>query len=256
MQKISTIAINTFRESIRSKILYSLIIFAGVLVLISSLFGSVTIGEQDKVVKDFGLFCISIFTIAYAVISGASMVHKELSKKTIYNILSKAVRRWEFLLGKFLGMFLTLLVMLALMGSALLALSYLLESQNNLLLLQAYFYQALELLIICATVIFFSAIVVTPLLSGLFTFGVFLVGRSISYLLFFVESGEVSGLTAKILKLLNLVLPNLDKLNINDEVVHGYSMTPEHMLWSTVYAVSYAIVLLILAAAIFRKREF
>ena len=256
MQNISTIAINTFRESVRSKILYTLFIFAAILVLVSALFGSVTIGEQAKVVKDFGLFSISIFTIAYTVISGAALLHKELSKKTIDNILSKAVHRWEFLIGKYIGMLLTLFVMVVIMGLALYGFSSMFEGGDNRLLFQAYYYQFLELLIICAAAIFFSSIVVTPLLSGLFTFGVFLAGRSIPYLLYFVESGDVKGPAAMLLKFLNLVLPNLDKLNIGNEAVYGYSMNSSHMLWSSLYAITYSIVLLVLAAIIFRRREF
>ena len=256
MQNVSTIAINTYRESVRSKILYTLFVFAAILVLISALFGSVTIGEQVKVVKDFGLFSISIFTIAYTVISGAALLHKELSKKTIDSILSKAVYRWEFLLGKYLGILMTLFVMIILMGIALYGFSLMFEGGDNLLLFQAYYYQFLELLIVCAAAIFFSSIVVTPLLSGLFTFGVFIAGRSIPYMLYFVETGDVKGITASLLKFLNLVLPNLDKLNVSNEVVYGYSMSSSHMLWSGLYAITYSIVLLVLAVIIFRRREF
>jgi len=81
MMKILYIGINTYRESVRSKILYSLIFFAVIVVCVSAFFGSVTIGDQVKVIKDFGLFAISLFSAAYAVISGSALLSKELSKK-------------------------------------------------------------------------------------------------------------------------------------------------------------------------------
>ncbi|MCB0317716.1 MAG: ABC transporter permease subunit [Bdellovibrionales bacterium] len=256
MQNIITVALNTYRQSIRSKILYTLFIFAIILVLISALFGSVTIGEQSKVIKDFGLFSISLFTVAYIVIAGSALLHKELSKKTIDSILSKAVYRWEFLIGKYFGMLLIVCIMILLMGLGLFGFSLLFDGAHNLLLFQAYYYQFLELLIICAAAIFFSSIVVTPLLSGLFTLGIFIAGRSITYLLYFVQTGDLKGFAANFLKTLNFILPNLNKLNINNEIVYGYSMNMEHMIWSSLYAISYSLVLLSLAMLFFSRREF
>ncbi|RMG43059.1 MAG: hypothetical protein D6719_04580 [Candidatus Dadabacteria bacterium] len=255
-ERIIAIAINTYRESIRSKILYSIIFFAALLLVVATFFGTVTIGDQIKVIKDFGLFSISIFSVAYAVIAGAALLHKELSRKTVFNILAKPVYRWEFLAGKYFGMLLTVAVMLVFMGAGLLLFAGLFQGNADILMLQAYYYIFCELVIICAAAIFFSSIVVTPMLSGLFTFGLFLAGRAITSLLYFVKDGSVTGLLALILKALKYTLPNLEKFNVSNQIVYGHSLSASHMFWSGLYAAGYAAVLLILATVIFGRREF
>ena len=258
MTRIMLIALNTYRELIRGKVLYLVMFFAAALVLISALFGSVTIGDQAMVVKDFGLFSISVFSVAFAVIAGAALLHKELSRKTIYNILSKPVCRWEFLLGKFCGMAAVSFLMIVLMGAALMLFTSFFERSIDLFLLQAFAYIFLEILIVCAAAIFFSSLVVTPVLSGLFTLGVFLAGRCVEYLLYFVREGSASAAAAAVLKGLYFVLPQFARLNISGEVVfHNWSiLTYPRFLWSALYAVGYAGILLILANILFRRREF
>ena len=256
MSNILTIALNTFRESVRSKILYALLVFAVLVVLVSSLFGSVTIGDQRKVIKDFGLFSISLFAVLYAVISGAALLSKELSRKTIYNILSKAVTRSEFVLGKYLGMLSMVTFMTFTMA---IALSFYLAWFGDGVdtgVIEAAVYISLELAIICAAAIFFSAIVVTPLLSGIFTFGIFVAGRSIEYLLYFVKEKQTGGLLEAILTGLYTVLPHLNKLNVADFLVQSGSMGSAYFEWCLLYSLSYSGILLILAKIIFSKREF
>lgn len=250
------IACNTLRESIRSKILYSLLFFAALILIVSAFFGTVTIGDQIKVIKDFGLFCASIFSVAFAVISGAALLHKELSRKTVYNILAKPVGRGEFLVGKYLGLFGTTAVLVTLMSAGLFVFVYLFEGSFDLLIWQAAYYMLLELVIVCAAAIFFSSVVVTPMLSGLFSFGIFLAGRSTDYLLYFVNGSATPTAATKVLTLLYWILPHLNLLNVSDQIVFGNALDGEHMIWSTAYALAYATALLMLATFIFRRREF
>lgn len=258
MDKIWAISHNTFRESIRSKVLYATILIAFLLMAVTTILGSVTIGDQIKVVKDFGLFSVSIFSVAFAVISGAALLFKELSKKTIYNILSKSVARWEFLLGKYLGMLLTTLSIISILGFSLILYLYYLEGHFDPLILLSMYYTFLELVIVCAAAIFFSSIVVTPILSGLFTFGIFLAGRSVDYLLYFVQHGVAQGSGKWILETLSAGLPNLDKINIANDVVflNFEAFGIERLVWSSIYCLSYAGILLVLASIAFRRREF
>lgn len=256
MSHVASIALNTFRESVRSKILFSIFFFAIVLVLVSALFGTVTIGDQVKVIKDFGLLSVSLFSVSYAVISGSSLLYKELAQKTIYNILAKPVHRWQFLLGKYLGMLMTVGVMVALMGLALSGFVMLFEGRLDVLLFQAYLFILFELAIVCAATIFFSSIVVTPILIGLFTFGVFLTGRSAEYLLYFVKEGSITGVLASVLEALYVIMPHLDILNPSNEIVYGDIVSLEHTLYAAAYSAGYAGALLMLANWIFLRREF
>ena len=248
---VKALALVTFKETVRSKILYSVLFFAVAVVGFSSIFGRVTIGDQVIMLKDFGLLAISLGSILFIVISGGSLLQKDLSKKTIFNILSKPVHRSEFLFGKYLGMVGTVLVLIALMGLLLTLLTSLLEEKVDLLMFQAYGYIALEALIICAAAIFFSALVVTPLLSGLFTFSIFLAGRSSDYINKFTE---MSGST--ITGYAYWLLPHLDRLNIGNGVVYGESPTAESFFWSLLYVVGYSGCLLTLGVLAFSRRQF
>ena len=256
MERVLTIAMNTYRESVRSKILYSLFFFALLMVAVSAFFGAVTIGDQVKVIKDFGLFSISMFTVLYAVISGSTLLSKELTQKTIYNILAKPVARWEFLLGKYLGTLLTGFVMLCLMGGALSLFLACFDGGLSFALFQGYVHILFELVIVCAATIFFSSVVVTPMLSGLFAFGVFLSGRSAELLHYFVDKGMVGSLGAKFLNVLYWLLPQLQKINIADRVVYNQNVDYTFMMYCGVYALGYAGVLLVLSHFIFSRREF
>ncbi|MCB0338381.1 MAG: ABC transporter permease subunit [Bdellovibrionales bacterium] len=253
--KVYVIALNTFRELIRSKVLYSVVFFAVLVVSVSALFGSVTIGDQVKVIKDFGLFSISFFGVCFGVISGSNLLSKELNRKTIYNILAKPVHRWEFLLGKELGLIATMTVLVSLMGLGLVGFVYVFTGAPDLLLLQACYCILLELIIVTSVVIFFSSIVVTPLLSGLFSFAVFLAGRSVQYIdqmKTFVGEGSIRSLLEGVYWL----LPHLDRLNISSFVVYGHAARSDFLLSALVYALGYSGILLVLASYFFKYRDF
>lgn len=256
LNSITIIMLTTFRELIRSKILYSLYLFAFIIVGISALFGSVTIGDQVKVIKDFGLFAISIFTVGFTVISGSLLFHKELSRKTIFTLLARPVERWQFLVGKFLGMYLTVILMTSLMGIGFSLFVSLFEGKISLDLFKGYYHIMLELFIVASSVIFFSSIVVTPTLIGLFSFGLFLAGRSVDLLLAYSKSGQGSEMLSQILNILYWILPQLNKISINDELVYGSDISIFRTIWASVYALTYGIGLLVIAQYIFNKREF
>lgn len=254
--KILSIAIATYRESIRNKIMYSVFFFAAGLLGISALFGTVTMGDHLKVIKDFGLFSLSFFTVTYAVIAGASLLHKELAQKTIYNILGKAVYRYQFVIGKYFGMLLTVLVMLIIMSIALVAFTFLFEGSFDWYLLFACLMIFFQLIIVCALAIFFSSIVVTPLLSGAFTFGLFLAGRSSGYIMYYIEKEELGAGVEQLLSAVYYLLPHLDAFEITPQVVYDLPVPGSLFVWGFFYSLGYAAVLLILATFFFSRREF
>ena len=251
-----TIALATLRESIRSKVLYLTLFFGAALVLITTLFGAVTVGDQVRVIKDFGLFSISLCTIGYAVIAGSTLLYKELARKTIYTILSKPVRRGEFLLGKFFGMLATSTVMLILLGAGLSGYIALFEHSFDPLLIRAYLCAFFELTIVCGAAIFFSSVVVTPLLSGIFTFALFLAGRSVEYLLYFTKQGEQDAFTSLLLTALYWILPHLSSLTVANRVVYGEAVLFEYLLYSGMYTFGYTTLLLLFSFCFFQRRDF
>jgi ABC-type transport system involved in multi-copper enzyme maturation permease subunit len=189
--------------------------------------------------------------VLFAVIAGASLLQKELAKKTIYNILSKSVPRREFLLGKFFGISTISIVLVGGMGIGLLLYVACYEGKLSLPLVQALFYIILEGLIISAASIFFSSIVVTPLLIGLFTFFFFVVGRSASSMVDFAKL-----INSSAIQLCYWIVPHLDSLYAGNEAVFSILRSGQNMIYSLVYAVSYSFILLFLATFFFERRQF
>jgi ABC-type transport system involved in multi-copper enzyme maturation permease subunit len=253
--KILAIALNTGREAVRNKVMYAILLFAALVTSIAAVFGAASIGGTTKFVKDFSFLSISVFGVVATVVLGVNLLSKELDRRTIYNVLSKPVGRGEFLLGKYLGMLGTVSLMVALMGAALLLLLWALEGRFAWELLPVVGAMILELGLLLAVAIFYSSIVVTPALAGLFTAATFVAGRSTWLLSWFFEPGQPIGLRY-LMKALYAVLPHLDRLYIADVVLAGQSMSVGDYAFLCTYAAAYASVLLLLSVSIFRRREF
>jgi len=253
--KIWALAFNTAREAVRNRLLYSIIFFAVLMVAISALFGSASIGDQMKFVKDFSLASISLFGVVIAVVLGVNLLHQELTKKTILNILSKPVARWQFVLGKYFGLLLTLSIIVIAMSAALVSFLAVLEGRLDGGLVLASATTLLELVIVIAIAIFFSSLVVTPSLAGLFTVACFIAGRSAGYLEYF-SSAEHSRAVQVFARVLSWMLPHLNMFLIGDQVVYGDHIEAGYVLLLAGYAVTYAGVLLLLSTALFSRREF
>lgn len=251
MHKIFAIAITTYREAIRSKILIVTLFFAILMVLAASLFANVAIGDRFKVVKDFGLTAISLFSVLFVTISGATLLFKEGQRKTIFNILSKAVGRYQVLLGKYIGLTATGVLLIWTMGLLLSAFVYLISGQLDKGLLIGYFSISLELLVVSALVIFFSSFVVTPLLIGIFTFSIFLIGRSSEYLITFSENSGIEWI-----RFLRIIIPRFDSLYIGNDLVYGWRPDASQLIWSGIYCLGYVLILLILGIVGFTRRQF
>ena len=253
--KTLAIARNTAREALRNKVLYSIIAFAALVVGVAALFGSVSIGNQMKFVKDFSLAAISLFGVVIAVTLGVSMLSKELGRRTILNILSKPVARWQFILGKFAGLTTTVGVVVVLMTSALIGIVAAFEGTVDPGLVVAGFTVILELMIVVAIALFFSAVVVTPTLAGMFTIAAFVAGRSAGYLEYFRGDDSNPAIRATA-TLLYWILPHLNRLEVADQVVYGDAVSLGTLGLAAAYAAAYTGVLLLLSAALFQRREF
>lgn len=255
--KVQAIALNTFREAVRNKIVYSVLLFAAVIVGISAVFGAVTLGSQIRVIKDFGLFALSFFGAVITIICGVSLLNKELKQKTVYNILSKPVARWQLILGKHLGLTFTVTVLVSLMGAALIGFVALFEGQPDWLLAQGVALTILEVTVVSSITLFFSSLVVTTTLTGIFTMGVYLAGRSISYLQFFLkeDSEGFNPALAGIINCANWVLPDLSLFNLGDQLVYGHGVSWNYFATAIVYCAAYSTVMLGLATVIFERRE-
>jgi ABC-type transport system involved in multi-copper enzyme maturation permease subunit len=253
--KTLAIARNTAREALRNKVLYSILGFAALVVGVAALFGSASIGNQMKFVKDFSLAAISLFGVVIAVTLGVSMLSKELGRRTILNILSKPVARWQFILGKFAGLAATLAVVAGLMTAALVAIVAAFDGTVDPGLVVAGAGVVLELMIVVAIALFFSAVVVTPTLAGMFTVAAFVAGRSAGYLGYF-RGDDANPVVRAVATVLYWVLPHLNRLEIADQVVYGDALSLGALGLAAGYAAAYTALLLLLTMALFQRREF
>src|SRR5260221_10127743 len=121
MKATAAIAVNVFRESVRDKVLYNLVVFASLLIGASYLLGQLTAGQDVKIIKDLGLAATSVFGLFIAVFIGIGLVSKEVERRSIYGLLPKPIHRYQLVLGKYVGLSLTLVVNVAVMAAALYA---------------------------------------------------------------------------------------------------------------------------------------
>src|SRR6266852_4100010 len=179
IQRTVAIARNAFREAVRDRIVYNLVIFALLLIAGAIFLGELSAGEEAKIIVDLGLSAMLLFGVFIAIFVGVGLVYKEIERRTLYAILSKPIGRGEFLLGKYLGLCLTLLVNVAIMGAGLsLALLYVKRGWDPLVvrIWPAIFLIYIELAILTGVAMLFSAFS-SPALSALLTFFVFVIGH-------------------------------------------------------------------------------
>jgi len=263
LHRILAIARNTFRETVRDKILYNLILFALVMILSSIILGHLSLGSEEKIILDLGLSAISVFGMLIAIFIGIGLVHKELEKRTVYALLAKPVHRHELILGKYIGLLFTLLVNVAVMTAGLeLALLYTgrIGLGGHLRVLPAVFLVFLSLALTTALALLFSTFS-TPALSALFTFFLWIIGH------FGKDLQEFGALTKSPLagwlcKGLYYILPNLHNFNLIDSrsVVGGTDVVKSidafAVAGSALYTLLYSAAILALSVIIFMRRDF
>jgi ABC-type transport system involved in multi-copper enzyme maturation permease subunit len=267
VRAISWVAINVFKESVRDRVLYNLVLFAILLISSSYLIGQLTAGQDVKIIKDLGLAATAVFGLFIAIFIGIGLVSKEVERKSIYAMLSKPISRSQFVVGKYAGLVLTLAVNVAVMTLAIyLVLGYMTWMETaefkagwetpgvDPRMLKATVLIFVELMLITAVALFFSTFS-SPILSAAFTFGLYIVGHFNTDLKNFdkiVESKPAIWLARGLYH----VLPDLSAFDVKMEVVHGLPV-PAGYMWSTIgYGAAYIAALLLAAVVIFSRRDF
>lgn len=266
MNRVLAIALNTFREAVRDRVLYLVAFFAAVVMLSSKAIGWVSVEQDVKIVRDVGLTSLTLFGAMIAVFVGTGLLQREMGGRTIYAILARPVARWEFLLGKYLGLLAT--VLLSLTAMQLFFLVYLavitglspgsMESPPSAFgwpVFESLLLTDLEMLVVTAIAVLFSA-VSTPILSAVFTAFGYAAGQlawSVALLADMSEKGSPFG--AFLLRVMHRLMPNLDLMNIRSSAVHGIAVPLGQVAWTAVYAAAYTGLLLALAAALFERRN-
>jgi ABC-type transport system involved in multi-copper enzyme maturation permease subunit len=254
MHAIWPIAFNTFREARRNRVFYSILFFGVVFILLSVLFTEVTFVAMDRILRDVGFGTINLFSVGLAIFLGIGMVNREIERKTIYTVISKPVSRAAFILGKNLGLLLTLLATAGLMfaGFLLTLLSY--RSPIEATMLQPLYTLVLELCVITSFATFCSTWTSSGL-SAFFTGGLFVIGHLARDIRTF---GALSNNPAirRTSAWLYWALPDLERLNLKNTITYLQPVSAMELARITAYAALWCSVFLLAAIGIFQNRDF
>jgi ABC-type transport system involved in multi-copper enzyme maturation permease subunit len=256
MSRVGIVALNTFREAVRDRVLYNLVFFALVMIAASILVGQISIDIESMVIVTLGLSAISIIGLLIAIFIGVGLVSKETEKRTLYALLAKPVRRSEFLLGKFGGLLLTLAVNTGAMAIGLfLVMSVIRRAGEHLegSVLVAVYFILLKLALVVAIALLFSCYT-TPLLSILSTAGLYVAGLFVMEMRTFKSETITPGLRAR-LRSLSYLLPNFENFDVMAAAAHGRAIPRALIAQNTGYAALYCAIVLAAAAAIFSRRN-
>jgi len=207
------------------------------------------------VVVNLGLTAVSLFGVLIAIFIGIGLVSKEIDKRTLYTVLSRPVRRWEFVVGKFFGLTGTLVVNTFFMAVgvflALLYVAHRFDKMDAWVLVALYFI-ILQFLIVCALALFFSSFS-TPLMAAVFTFALFVIGSLAEDLRGFarITQGAAGGLATAIAYL----VPNFSALNVINQAAHGNAIAGRLILYNSIYALLYSAMAISGAVLIFERRN-
>jgi len=261
------VAAAVFRESVRDRVPYGMVLFAVLLIAASFLISQLTAGQDLKIIKDLGLAAMSMFGLLIAVFIGIGLVSKEVEKKSVFGLLTKPVTREQFILGKYLGLVMTLVVNLAVMTIAFYFVLLTIQETASVTtkagwpapaldprLLIAIVLLVAELALVTALALFFSTFS-SPLLAALLTLGLWVAGHFNGDLRRF-ENVVDAPAVAWVARGLYYVLPNLAPFNVKAEVVYGMPVAASHVGYTMLYALVYISAILIAALAIFRRRDF
>ncbi len=252
--RIAAVAMNTFREAVRDKVLYSILLFAALLLLASLGMREVALGDREKVVRGVGLGGISLVGAIIAIFLGVGLVWKEIERKTIYTLASKPLPRWQILLGKYLGLWTTLaleVVILTVMYTLIIGYQ---QGMPGAGVFVAMGMLMLELTLVTAFATLFSTFA-SPLSASAYTLCIYVIGHFADDLHLFGQASDNPGFRSLTLALYRVV-PNLGMFNVRTEAVHGVPIPGGEVLWAGLYALGYTTAVLGVAMMVFERRDF
>jgi len=251
---VLALARNTFRESVRDRILVSVLAFGAIFVVASVLIAPLTLGEHQRVVRDLGLASISFFTLLLVVLLGTTMVRREVDSRTIDTILTHPVGRPAFILGKFAGFYATVLLCLAMLSVIWLLVVAVFGGGLNGAILWTPVLAAMEALVVTSVAILFST-VASPLLSAVFTFLVFVAGHVAHDVKKLADLSESEAI-GRVTDVIYAVLPSLHHFDTRNSLLSGLPVPAEQVAGCGQYAVLYSAALVALTIFAFSRRDF
>jgi ABC-type transport system involved in multi-copper enzyme maturation permease subunit len=254
MSRIFAVAANTFRETVRERVLYNLLFFAVLMTLSGFLLSQLSIRQDEKILKDLGLAAMDLFGTLIAVFIGVGLISKEIERRSLYPLAAKPLTRGEFYLGKFAGLVFTLLVNVASMTAGLYLTLALTGRRPDPRLLQAVYPIFLGLVLVVAFAMLFSTVSSSSALASVFTVVVVVAGRFTDVVRNMREVAP--GVPPWLVEALYAALPNFRNFDFKDRVAYGEAVPAEVLAWVSLYGLAYVAVVLALGFSSFRSRDF
>ncbi|MCS7249500.1 MAG: ABC transporter permease [candidate division WOR-3 bacterium] len=252
--RLKAIILNTFIESLRDKILLVLLIVGFILMASSRFIKPLALGEEAKIIKDLSLSTTNFISVLIAILIGGRLIYKEIEKRTIYLVLSKPIKRGEFILGKYFGQMLLLFIVIGILTIAFGIVLLLANIKANYLILLPNLLLLFQLSIITSLAIFFSTFT-TPLTASVFTFLLYFIGHLTRDLKALAQISK-SVIVKALANFLYYTLPNLSNFDIKGKVVHEIPLFPAHIYLPIIYGVLWTLGLLYFSFLIFERKDF
>lgn len=252
--RIWAMAVNTAREAIRNKLLYTLLFFSIATMLFGVVLSSLSYVERERMVQDFAFASIRLFSVAIAVFVGVGLIHKEVDRRTVYTILSKPLSRVEFLIGKYTGLILIIWLQIAIMASFFAVVSLLMGAPLGFTHLAALALTGVELALVVALATLFSSFT-TPLLASFFSCGIWLAGH-LTRDLRDHGANSSSALVREGTAWMHRILPDLESFNLSIEAAHQLPVAASDIWFPALYGAGYVAIILASATLIFERRDF
>jgi ABC-type transport system involved in multi-copper enzyme maturation permease subunit len=252
--RILGIASNTFKEGVRDRLFLAVGVFAVFVLASSFLIGPLSLGEQVRITQDISLAAISILCFMIAVLVGTSIVYREIERRTIYTVISKPVERWQFIVGKYIGLAATVSLLLGGMTVLLVIINIVVAGGFNPNLLVAVLLTWMELLLLTALSVLMST-VASPIMGAIFSLLLYVIGHAsadLKDLAVKFGSGPLRAVTDAVY----YALPNLEYLNVRNKVTHGVVVDAGYVAFACSYALLYSLAFLVIAVLVFERREF
>lgn len=258
MGVIWAIAKATYRESIRQRVLFVVLLLGLLLIGVTVAFSYLSTGEEFRFVVDFGLVGITLIGLGLAVILGGFMIPNEVDRRVIFTILSKPVSRWQYLFGKFLGAAGVILMLDVLMGIAF-SVAYCVKHPLGFggftyMVPLALFAIYLQTLVLLAVALALST-VATPIFTIFATGFVYVLGAVNSQVTYLGNRAESTS-TKLVFLLLSKLIPAFTNFDLRSALLNNQPVPPAAMLNVVGYTALYAGLVLGISWILFHEREF
>lgn len=264
IRNIYSITTVTLLEMLRKGIFYLLLFFSAGIIIFSYYMNFFSLGSQAPIIKDFSLSSISFFSIILTIVLGVTLIPSEIENKTIYPIITKPVNRYEYILGKYLGIICLIAINLIILTLLLTGILLMKENVLNLGVLKAMILVLAQCMIIGSITVLLSLWVTPPVNFSLMALILIIGNLSNAYLGYLIgmmltaSSGVMMGLVyavTLILQAVKIVLPTFAFFNIKDAIVHSYFVSNFYIFEVVLYSVLYTSFILLVSYIVFEEKD-